>query len=89
MIKALKIDLYSLLADAPRSDITLNQPPPPSQSDPMVDQGGELTVYIGIFLLIIGIAAIVGIFSRRVEHALMTALGLSIIPIAFFLFSRH
>jgi hypothetical protein len=79
----------SLLADGPLPDPkTLNQSPP-AQPDPLVDQGGQFTIYIGIFLLILVAAAIVGIFSRRIEHALITAFGLSVIPIAFFLLSKH
>jgi hypothetical protein len=80
---------YSLLADGPLPDPkTLNQSPP-AQPDPLVDQGGQFAVYIGIFLLIVVVAVIVGIFSRRIEQALITAFGLSVIPIAFFLLSKH
>ncbi len=79
----------SLLADGPLPEPkTLNQSPP-AQPDPMVDHSGQIAIYIGIFLLILTIAVIVGIFSRRIEQALITAFGLSVIPIAFFLLSKH
>jgi uncharacterized membrane protein HdeD (DUF308 family) len=68
---------------------TLRSPTPNPQPDPLIDTGGEVTVYVGSFILILGIAAIVGVFSRRVEHALFTAFVLSIIPIAVFIFSKH
>ena len=56
------------------------------QTAPLIDKGGEVTVYIGVFLIIIASAVIVGVLSRRIEHAVFTALGLSLILIAFFLF---
>ncbi|BAZ70948.1 hypothetical protein NIES4106_57450 (plasmid) [Fischerella sp. NIES-4106] len=59
------------------------------QTDPLIDKGGEVTIYIGAFLIIIAIAAIIGVLSRRIEHAVLTALGLSLIPIAIFFFTSH
>lgn len=59
------------------------------QTDPLIDKSGEVTVYIGTFLTIGAIAAIVGVLSRRLEHAVLTALGLSLIPIAIFFFINH
>lgn len=58
------------------------------QPDPLINRGGQLTVYIGASLIIIGIAAIVGFFSRRVEHALLIALVLSLCLVAFWVFTR-
>ena len=62
---------------------------PVEQTDPLLDRQGETAIYIGIVLLIIATAASVGILSRRIEHAILTALGLSLIPIAFFVFTRQ
>lgn len=59
------------------------------QTDPLITKGGEVTVYLGTFLIIIAIVAIVGIMSRRIEHAVFTALGLSLIPIALFFFTKQ
>jgi hypothetical protein len=39
------------------------------QTDPLIEKGGEVSVYIGRFLIIVVIAAIVGILSRWLEHA--------------------
>jgi hypothetical protein len=58
------------------------------QIDPLIAKGGETTVFIGTLLIIIAIAALVGALSRRIEHAVFTALGLSLIPIALFFLSR-
>lgn len=58
------------------------------QTDPLIAKGEEVAVYIGTFLVIVVIAAIVGMLSLRIEHAVFTALGLSIIPIAIFFFTR-
>jgi hypothetical protein len=59
------------------------------QTDPLIEKGGEVSVYIGRFLIIVVIAAIVGILSRWLEHAVFTALGLSLISIALFFFTRQ
>lgn len=59
------------------------------QASPLVDKSGEVTVYMGAFLIIIASAAIIGVLSRRLEHAVFTALGLSLIMIAFFFFIRQ
>lgn len=56
------------------------------QTTRLVDKSGEDTVYIGAFLIIIASAALVGALSRRLEHAVFIALGLSLILIAFFFF---
>ncbi|MBD2157273.1 hypothetical protein [Leptolyngbya sp. FACHB-16] len=61
---------------------------PQAQSDPLIDYGGEVAVYIGAVLFILIIAAIVGFFSRRFEHALITAFSLSFVLLVLFAFSR-
>ena len=81
--------LIDRLADIPLPDPkTLDSPPATPQSDPLIDQSGSQITYVGVFLLIIGIAIVVGTFSRKVEHAVLTALILSIFPIAFFLLAK-
>lgn len=82
------MDFNALLADAPLSDPSTLSAPGTGQADPLIDQGGQLTVYIGSALIIVVIAAIVGFFSRRVEHALMTAFVLSLCLVIFFAFTR-
>ena len=59
------------------------------QAPPLIDKSGEVTVYIGASLIIIASATIVGVSSRRIEHAFFTALGLSLIPISFFFSIRQ
>ncbi|MBL1178263.1 hypothetical protein [Pantanalinema sp. GBBB05] len=82
------IHFKALLADTPLPDPTTLSSPINGQPDPLIDQGGQLTIYIGASLIIIGIVAIVGFFSRRVEHALLTALVLSLGLVAFWAFTR-
>ena len=82
------INFNALIADGPLPDPTPLQSPSNLHPDPLIDRGGQLTIYIGTALLIIGIAAAVGFFSRRVEHALFTALALSLCIIAFVVFTR-
>ncbi|MFB2891767.1 hypothetical protein ACE1CI_02370 [Aerosakkonemataceae cyanobacterium BLCC-F50] len=77
-----------LLADAPLPDPKTLHSPSSTQADPLINHGEQLSVYIGTFLLVVGIVAIVGFFSRRFEYALITALALSLGFIAFFAFSR-
>ena len=82
--------IYERLADIPLPDPkTLDSPPATPQTDPLIDQGGANITYIGVFLLIVGVAAVVGAFSRKIEHAIFTALILSTFPIAFFILSKH
>jgi hypothetical protein len=82
------LDFMALLADTPLPDPRTLSSPTSSHPDPLIDQGGQLTVYVGSLLLIIGITALVGFFSRRVEHALMTAFTLSFGLIVFWAFTR-
>jgi hypothetical protein len=81
--------LIDRLADIPLPDPkTLDSPPATPQADPLIDQSGAQITYVGVFLLIIGIAIVVGAFSRKVENAVLTALILSIFPIAFFILAK-
>lgn len=90
MIRTWGIHLYLFLASAPLPDPSDLRPPATgTRTDPLIDKGGELTVSIGAVLLVIGIAALVGVFSRRIEYAVFTALILSIIPIALFTLGGH
>lgn len=65
------------------------QLPSDQSTDPLINRGEEATIYVGIFVIILVIAAIVGVVSRRVEHAVFTALGLSLILIAVFFFTSR
>lgn len=82
------IDFNALLADAPLLNSTTLPAPSNAQADPSIDHGGQLVVYIGIALIILGVTATVGFFSRRVEHALITAFALSFCLVAFLVFTR-
>lgn len=77
-----------LLAEASLPDPTTLPSPTNGQPDPLIDQGGQLMVYMGAGLIIVVIAAIVGFFSRRVEHALLIALVLSLCLAAVWAFTR-
>ncbi|MBD2450826.1 hypothetical protein H6G76_27610 [Nostoc sp. FACHB-152] len=54
--------------------------------DPLIAHSLQKEQYIGIFGLAIALIAAVGFFSRRFEYALIFAIALSAILIAFFLF---
>lgn len=54
-----------------------------SQSDPLISKGGDIALYVGLFLLIIAIGCVIGIISRRLEYALLFALTLSAVFIVF------
>lgn len=56
-----------------------------TQKDPMIERGLEDWQYAGILAIAVGLVALVGVLSRRVEHAIMFAIVLSVILIAFFL----
>ena len=53
------------------------------EQDPLINQGGKVTIKIGIFLIAILSVILVKVFSPRVEHAILFALFLSIILIGF------
>jgi len=82
------LNFSALLADGPLPDPTTVRSPANISPDPTIDHGGQALIYMGLFLLILGITAVVGFFSRRVEHALITALVLSFGLIAVFIFIR-
>lgn len=88
----IKINLYRWLADAPLADPeTLNQQPADTaaQNDPLIAHGWAGTASISIIFLVLGIAVAVGVFSRKIEYAVITALVLSFIPIILFVVSGH
>ena len=85
----MRINPYLWVADAPLPDPeTLNQQPTDAvtQNDPLIAHGWTSTASIGTIILVLGIAVAVGVFSRRIEYAVITALVLSVIPIVLFLF---
>ena len=59
-----------------------SQPVANQPSVSLINQGGEATVYIGVFLIIVVSTVIIGVLSQRVEEAVLMALGLSLISIA-------
>lgn len=88
----MKINLYRWLADAPLSDPeTLNQQPADAaaQNDPLIAHGWTNTASISVIFLVLGIAVAVGVFSRKIEYAVVTALVLSVIPIVLLVFTGH
>lgn len=56
-----------------------------SQSDPLINQGAEKVVYVGIFLIAVVLTIAIWKLSPRVEHAIIFAFVVSIALIAFFL----
>lgn len=52
--------------------------------DPLIDWGAENLIVISVWLLVISLSLTVGLFSRRLEHALIAAFVTSLITIAFF-----
>jgi len=57
-----------------------------AQSDPLIAHGWQKATYIGTALLAFGFVALVGIFSRKVEHMIVAALMLTLVIIGFFVF---
>ncbi|MDZ8189704.1 MAG: hypothetical protein RMX96_33315 [Nostoc sp. ChiSLP02] len=60
-------------------------PVPGKNQDPLIAHGLQKEQYIGIAGLAIALVAAVGFFSRRFEYAIIFALFLTTIFIAFFL----
>ena len=53
------------------------------QKDPLIDYGAEHLIYFGVFLVVVAIAIILGMLSRKLEHALMFSLVLTVIFMIF------
>jgi hypothetical protein len=62
---------------------TYTESTPPN--DTLIAKGLQKEQYLGITLLLLGIVAVVGFFSRRFEYALIFAGVLSLILIIFFI----
>lgn len=76
-----------LLAQELPSPRAIQETPPPNiNQDPLIARNLQKGQYVGIIGLAIALIAAVGFFSRRVEYAIVFAIALSGILIAFFLF---
>lgn len=53
------------------------------QKDPLIDYGAEHLIYFGVFLVVVAIAIIIGMLSRKLEHALVFSLILTVIFMVF------
>ncbi|MEA5504163.1 hypothetical protein VB735_13775 [Halotia wernerae UHCC 0503] len=78
-----------LLQELPASElapkIIQESPPPGKNQDPLIAHNLQKEQYVGIIGLAIALIAAVGFLSRRVEYAIMFAVILSAVLIAFFL----
>ncbi|KOP25920.1 hypothetical protein AMR41_11640 [Hapalosiphon sp. MRB220] len=63
----------------------IREAPPPGQ-DSLIARGLQKEQYVAISVLAVIVFIAIGIFSRRVEYAILFAVILSAILIAFFLF---
>lgn len=78
----MKLLASSLVSPTPIQETPL----PEKQQDPLIAHGLQQEQYVGIIGLAIALIAAVGLLSRRIEYAIIMALILSAILIAFFLF---
>lgn len=63
------------------------QAQPLQPSNPLMDRAGERIVYIGIALLGIAIAIILGLLNRRLDIAVFVSLALSALLIVVLFFA--
>ncbi|TRU47860.1 MAG: hypothetical protein EWV91_10230 [Microcystis aeruginosa Ma_QC_Ca_00000000_S207] len=68
------------------STILQTPTPTPTLNNNLVNSGTQYLVYIGVFLLAISLVIVIGIFSKKIEYALIFAATLTVILIAFFWF---
>jgi dipeptide/tripeptide permease len=68
------------------STILQTPTPTPTLNNNLVNSGSQNLVYIGVFLLAISLVIVIGIFSKKIEYALIFAATLTVILIAFFWF---
>lgn len=52
--------------------------------DPLIDSRAEQTIVIFVWVLILALAGVIGLFSRRLEQVLFFAFISTIITMAFF-----
>ncbi len=79
--ESVSFNSHYLAQKIPETPLPNNQ-----QQDPLIAKNLQREQYIGIFSLAITLIAAVGIISRRVEYAILFAVVLSLVLIAFFLF---
>ncbi len=72
--------LPRLLPLVPLSQIAQTQSP--EQSDPLISQGSDMAIYIGLFLLVAAASLAIGAVNRKIEYALLFAFTLAIIMTA-------
>ncbi|MDZ8082627.1 MAG: hypothetical protein RMX35_26630 [Nostoc sp. DcaGUA01] len=75
-----------LAQELPSPKAIQEAPAPGTNKDPLIARNLQKEQYVGIIGLAIALIAAVGFFSRRVEYAIVFAIVLSAILIAFFLF---
>ncbi len=75
-----------LARELPLSKSIQETPIPSKNQDPLIAQNLQKEQYVGIIGLAIALVTAVGFFSRRFEEAIVFALMLSAILIAFVLF---
>ncbi|MBC1236352.1 hypothetical protein [Nostoc sp. 2RC] len=76
-----------LLAQELPSPRAIEETPSPGiNKDPLIARNLQKEQYVGILGLAIALIAAVGFLSRRIEYAIIFAMILSAILIAFFLF---
>lgn len=68
------------------STILQTPTPTPTLNNNLVNSGSQNLVYIGVFLLAISLVIVIGIFSKKIEYALIFAATLTVILVAFFWF---
>lgn len=71
------------IAQTPSPSIPAN---PASPNNPLINKGPDHIIYIGLFLLLVTIINVVGLFSKKVKSALIFSSLLSLILIALLLF---
>jgi hypothetical protein len=81
---------HLFFADAPLSNPQPLETETPyrhaAQADPLIDHGGQGAIYIGLALLALIIFVTIGVISRRIEYAILTALSLTLLLVGLFLF---
>ncbi|BAY59506.1 hypothetical protein NIES2135_63830 (plasmid) [Leptolyngbya boryana NIES-2135] len=61
-----------------------SSPSPDLPAEPLINHSWQPFFYTAAIVLVVCLAIIVGAFSRRVEHAIASALILSLVLIGFF-----
>lgn len=85
MVSLTGLNMTTQTQELPKTKVGVLQENPvvdQPEKDPLIAQGEENVVYLGVLLLVIGISTAVGLLSRRLDYAVLFSFIFSAVIIA-------